>query len=195
MKQEYKALQAQIESKAAGEDGKLHITFYALAFGNIDSYGDVIEKGACAAFLKSDNKRRVRLCYQHERDTVIGVITSMKEDEKGLLCEADILPTSKGQDVQILLKEGAIDEFSIGYFADEFKYEKRDGYEDPVRVLTAITIVEISPVTRAANPAAVLIDAKSEDYKRALKSMSDEQLQALRKAVDDERMSRLVSGI
>ena len=41
-------------------------------------------------------------------------------------------------------------------------FEKVDGYAYDIRVLDAITIVEVSPVTRAANPQAVLIDAKNE---------------------------------
>ena len=65
--------------------------------------------------------------------------------------------------VQLLLDAGAIDEFSIGYYADKYRYEKREGYPYEVRVLEAITVIEVSPVTRAANPKAVLTDKKDED--------------------------------
>ena len=156
-----KATLAGIEVKATGEDGVLHIRAYALAFGNVDSWGDIIAEGAVDAFLKSEDYGRMALCYQHDTREVIGKITDAGVDEKGMWIEADILPTTTGKDVQTLIKGGAIKEFSIGYYADEYHYEKRDGYQYEIRVLTAITIVEVSPVTRAANEKAVLIDAKN----------------------------------
>jgi HK97 family phage prohead protease len=159
---QYKASLASIEKKEAGEDGILHIKAYALAFGNVDSWGDIIAPGACDEFLKSENFGRMALCYQHDINEVIGVITDAGVDEKGMWIEADVLPTTTGKNVQVLIKAGAVKEFSIGYYAEQYHYEKRDGYQFDIRVLDAITIVEVSPVTRAANPQAVLIDAKNE---------------------------------
>lgn len=159
---QYKSGLACIEQKEAGEDGVLHIKAYALAFGNVDSWGDIIAPGACDEFLKSENLSRMALCYQHNQQEVIGVIKAAGVDEKGMWIEADVLPTTTGKDVQTLIKAGAIKEFSIGYYANEYHFEKVDGYAYDIRVLDAITIVEVSPVTRAANPQAVLIDAKNE---------------------------------
>ena len=158
-----KATLADIEYKSAEDNSDtLHIRAYALAFGNVDSWGDIIVDGAVDDFLKSEDFGRMALCYQHDRTEVIGVITDAGVDAKGMWIEADILPTSKGKDVQMLIKAGAIKEFSIGYFADQYHYEKRDGIPYDVRVLEKITIIEVSPVTRAANPDAVLLDAKNE---------------------------------
>lgn len=157
---QYKSFVRPLESKEAREDGTLHIKAYALVFGNIDSYGDIIAEGACDAFLKSENSDRIRLCYQHDMNEVIGVITDKGVDANGMWIEADILPTTKGKDVQILMWGEAINEFSIGYWADEYHFEKRGSLE--VRILDAITILEVSPVTRAANPKAVVVDMKSE---------------------------------
>lgn len=160
---QYKASLASIEKKEAGEDGILHIKAYALAFGNVDSWGDIIAPGACDEFLKSENFGRMALCYQHDINEVIGVITDAGVDEKGMWIEADVLPTTTGKNVQVLIKAGAVKEFSIGYYADEYHYEKKDGYQYDIRVLDAITIIEVSPVTRAANPEAVLINAKRDN--------------------------------
>ena len=159
---QYKASVASIERKEAGEDGVLHIKAYALAFGNVDSWGDIIAPGACDKFLASEDFKRMALCYQHNISEVVGVITGAGVDEKGMWIEADVLPTTTGKDVQTLIKAGAIKEFSIGYYATEYHFEKVDGYAYDIRVLDAITIVEVSPVTRAANPQAVLLDAKNE---------------------------------
>lgn len=159
-----KATLASIEVKEAGEGSDiLHIKAYALAFGNVDSWGDIIAPNACDKFLKSEDYARMALCYQHDTREVIGVITDAGVDEKGMWIEADVLPTATGKDVQTLIRAGAIKEFSIGYFADEYHYERREGYAQEIRILDAITIVEVSPVTRAANDKAVLIDAKRDN--------------------------------
>lgn len=151
-----------IEWKADGESDVLHIKAYACVFGNVDSWGDIIQPGACDAFLASANADRMRLCYQHNQNEVIGVITAKGVDAIGMWIEADVLPTTTGKDVQTLLRAGALDEFSIGYYADKYHYEKRDGYQGEIRILEQITIVEVSPVTRAANEKAVILDMKNE---------------------------------
>lgn len=161
---ESKAVLANIEVKEVGEQSDvLHIKAYALAFGNVDRWGDIIAQGAVDAFLKSEDYGRMALCYQHDIREVIGKITDAGVDEKGMWIEADVLPTTTGKDVQTLIRGEAIKEFSIGYYADEYHYEKREGYATEIRILDAITIVEVSPVTRAANERAVLIDAKNDN--------------------------------
>ena len=156
---------AHIEFKEDAQmgDDKLHIRAYALAFGTVDSWGDIIAEGAVDDFLKSEDFGRMALCYQHDITEVIGVVKDAGVDAKGMWIEADILPTTTGKDVQTLIRGGAIKEFSIGYYANEYHFEKREGYMQDIRILDRITIVEVSPVTRAANDQAVLIDAKSED--------------------------------
>lgn len=192
---QYKSTPTAIEVKTDGsEEGKLHIKAYVLAFGNVDSYGDVIAPTACDAFLKSANASRMHLCYQHQLDEVIGVITDKGVDDRGMWIEADVLDTRTGSDVQKLLKAGAIDEFSIGYVADEWSYSKTEDGRT-IRNLEAITIWEASPVTRAANPLAVLVDAKSEDARAAIGQLSDDALEALKSAVDDEYVRRIVSKL
>lgn len=198
-----KSIQGKLELKETREDGKMHIKAYALAFGNVDSYGDVILPTACDKFLASENAARMRLCYQHDRHEVIGVITDKGVDAIGMWIEADILPTSTGKDVQLLLDAGAIDEFSIGYYADKYHYEKRDGYEYELRILEDITVIEVSPVTRAANPKAILTDKKEdgktngnkpsksdtgmEDMKTQLETIEAKAAAAEKKAADLEK--------
>lgn len=181
---QYKASLASIEKKEAGEDGILHIKAYALAFNNVDSWGDIIAPGACDEFLKSENFGRMALCYQHDINEVIGVITDAGVDEKGMWIEADVLPTTTGKDVQTLIKAGAVKEFSIGYYVDEYHYEKKAGYQNDIRVLDAITVVEVSPVTRAANPEAVLIDAKRDNNNPIKKeNMPENKIQELEQSL------------
>ena len=158
-----KSIPGKLELKETREDGVMHIKAYALAFGNVDSYGDVILPTACDKFLASEEADRMRLCYQHDRADVIGVITGKGVDSYGMWIEADILPTALGKDVQLLLDKGALNEFSIGYRTDKCFYEMREGYKYEIRVLEEITIREVSLVSIAANPKAVLLDKKDEE--------------------------------
>lgn len=157
-----KTAAARVEVKGEGEGGILHIKAYALAFGNIDSWGDIIMPGACDGFLAGPDADRMALCWQHDRATVIGKITDKGVDDYGMWIEADVLPTSAGSDAAILLKNGAVKEFSIGYRANKYHFEHKEGYDYDIRILEDITVVEVSPVTTAANPAAILISAKAD---------------------------------
>lgn len=163
---EQKWADARLEIKSEGlADGiLLHIKAYALAFGNVDSWGDIILPGACDDFLKSEDADRMALCWQHDMRTVIGKITAKGADEYGMWIEADILDTVAGRDAAVLLKAGAVKEFSIGYRADKYRWEKRDGYDYDIRVLEALTVYECSPVTRAANASAIVISAKAFEH-------------------------------
>ena len=193
MEIQFKNHSGSIEVKKEKDDGALSIRAYALAFGNIDSYGDIIKTGACDKWLHSDDSSRCALCYQHDIHNVIGVITAKGVDDKGLWIEADILPTQQGKDVQILMQAGAIKEFSIGYYAESWTYGKVDGNE--VRYLEEISIVEVSPVTRAANPLATLTDMKAEDMAGQLSAMSDSQLVSLQGAVKEEIAKRIITKL
>lgn len=157
-----KTAAARVEVKGEGEGGILHIKAYALAFGNIDRWGDIIMPGACDGFLAGPDADRMALCWQHDRATVIGKITDKGVDDYGMWIEADVLPTSAGNDAAILLKNGAVKEFSIGYRANKYHFEHKEGYDYDIRILEDITVVEVSPVTTAANPAAILISAKAD---------------------------------
>lgn len=157
-----KTAAARVEVKGEGEGGILHIKAYALAFGNIDSCGDIIMPGACDGFLAGPDADRMALCWQHDRATVIGKITDKGVDDYGMWIEADVLPTSAGNDAAILLKNGAVKEFSIGYRVNKYHFEHKEGYDYDICILEDITVVEVSPVTTAANPAAILISAKAD---------------------------------
>lgn len=186
----FKTLNHSIEVKSES-DGKLHIRAYACAFGNVDSYGDIIEPTALDEFLKSEDAARMKLCYQHNFSEVIGVITDKGVDAYGMWFEADIIDTTTGQDVQKLLKAGAINEFSIGYYTTDWHEEKVD--DEYIRHLDAISIVEISPVTRAANPKAILLDAKSEEMTSSLREMKKEDFERLHQAVNEEYARRVLA--
>lgn len=194
MEMERKSVEALVEVKAS-EDGVTRIRAYALAFGNPDSYNDIITSGACDKWLASPMADRMAFCWQHDFDKVIGKITAKGVDERGMWFEADILPTRYGKDAATLIKAGAIREFSIGYRADEYHYAKTDGDSDTIRYLDAITVFEVSAVTLAANDRATLESVKSLPEAIDLSGLPDAELERLAENVETELDKRVMSKI
>ncbi len=142
----YKHLDFQI--KAVKDDG--FFSGYASVFDVVDSYGDIVRKGA---FLRSidDFKEKGKMppvLWQHRPDSPIGVYTDMKEDDKGLYVEGNLLindvPQAKA--THALLKAGAINGLSIGYRVNDGKWGENDHYE-----LLDLKLFEVSVVTFPAN--------------------------------------------
>lgn len=126
---------------------------YAAVFGNVDDGGDVIEKGAFAATLVDDG-HRVKICWQHDPREPIGKPLELREDDKGLYIKAKISLTQRGKDALALLRDGVIHELSIGY--DVVKHAN----EGSVRKLRQIKLWEVSLVTWAMNPLALVTSVK-----------------------------------
>ncbi len=193
---------ARLEIKAAGEgrdDVALHIKAYGLAFGNIDSWGDIILPGACDKFLASDEADRMALCWQHDRSTPIGIITDKGVDDYGMWIEADILKTTAGNDAALLIKSGAVKEFSIGWRPVKYHYEHKDGYDYDIRILEEIEVLEVSPVTIAANKKAVIISAKADpnhnNNPKPKNIMTPEEIKAMRESIEKEATEKVASEL
>lgn len=146
---DFKAIPTQF--KASGDRS---IEGHAAIFGNRDSYGDIIEKGAFARTLS--NASRVKVLWQHDPSNPIGKPLEMREDDRGLFVKARIADTTQGRDAMALFDAEVIDELSIGYDAvvEEWDNEKN------VRYLKEIRLWEFSPVTWAANELAKITAVK-----------------------------------
>lgn len=136
--------------------GGMKFSGYASKFNDIDSYNDTIAPGAYKNTL-SNRKRPVRMRWNHYGE-IIGKWVILKEDDFGLYVEGELTPNhSKAEDVYALLKHGAIDGLSIGFYLKEF-----DIKEDGVRVIKEAELVEISVVEEPADLGATIGDVKSE---------------------------------
>lgn len=157
------------------EGSNLYLEGYAAVYGNVDSYNDIIQAGAFDSFLATEEVKRVKFCYNHDIYQVIGVVEELKSDEKGLYFKVKLSNTTLGKDVAVLIEDGALSEFSIGYKTEDSIYK-----DDGVRVLTKLFLYEFSVVSRAANPKAVLTDSerKDEEVKTDLSKMDYTQLKS-----------------
>jgi len=139
-----------LDVKALADDG----TFegYGSIFGNVDSYGEVVEPGAFTASLVDGRRkgRTVKLLWQHDPDQPIGVWDDLAEDSKGLYVKGRLLKDAspKAAEAYGLLKAGALDGLSIGYRVIEAApHPDKQG----ILSLKKLDLKEVSIVTFAAN--------------------------------------------
>lgn len=175
-------LTENLSVKSEGEH--LYLEGYAAVYGNVDSYKDIIQVGAFDAFLATEEAKRVKFCYNHDMAEVIGKVEEIKSDERGLFFRAKLSNTTRGKDVAILIQDGALTEFSIGYKTEDYIYK-----DDGVRLLTKLFLYEFSVVPRAANPKAVLTDSerKEEEIVTDLSSMDYAQLESKLEELEAQR--------
>lgn len=147
-----------ITETKSDESGNLTIVGYGAVFGNIDSYGDVIEKGAFSKTLL-ERVGRIAFCYQHDIWRPIGKIDEILEDDRGL--KLTVVLSASEKDIQTKVKEGILKEMSIGYRTMESKAEVREGKD--INLLTEIKLIEVSLVTVAANPLAIVESMKTDE--------------------------------
>lgn len=153
-----KNLAFTFDVKSVDAEGKF--SGYLAVFGNLDSYGDKIKKGAFKATLKdfAARGRKVPILWQHRWDAPLGVFDVLKEDDTGLYVEGQLLVADVRQaaEAHALMKAGAITGMSIGFETVAYKVDK-----DGNRELTEIKLWEGSIVTFPANDEARIDAVKS----------------------------------
>lgn len=155
MNVEYITVPLEVKSLESGQ-----FEGYGSTFGNTDLGGDVVMKGAFKESLERWRKESdwPQMFWMHRPDQIPGVWLDMHEDAKGLRVKGELLPTSIGNDVKILMGRRAVKALSIGFSLDsQDDYEFRDG----VRLLHRINLWETSPVSMPMNPKAKISAVKS----------------------------------
>jgi HK97 family phage prohead protease len=168
----------------AAEPQSMSFTGYGAVYGNVDSYGDVIQSGAAARYLSDVHAGRTPwplMLSQHggmgltaEDMTPVGVWTRLSEDGRGLRVEGRLADTPRGREIYSLMKmepRPALDGMSIGYVAKT--WTPRTKPEEPKRLLTDIELLEISVVSRPANRLARIDGVKSIEQLMTLRDCED----------------------
>lgn len=154
MKKEIKTF--PFEVKATQEENNI-FTFegYASTFGNIDYGDDIIVRGAFANSLASN--AQVPILWQHQMTEPVGVSVQLYEDDKGLYIKGNLPKDDTLVSGRIIpqMKVGSIREMSIGFFTKESDNEKG------IRLLKEVELFEVSLVTKAMNPQALVSGFKS----------------------------------
>lgn len=145
------------------------ITGYGSVFGNVDSWGDVVEKGA---FLRTIEQRKIPILWQHNSDEPIGLWDEISEDDYGLKMRGHLLidDVAKAKEAYALVKSGVVNGLSIGYIPKDYSYDVEN-----YRHISDVNLYEVSLVTFPANEKAIITDIKSDDLniRRAEKALVD----------------------
>ncbi|MEM8979401.1 MAG: HK97 family phage prohead protease [Pseudomonadota bacterium] len=140
----------ELEKKFCTSDQSLRlvdqyqIEGYASMFGRVDNGGDIVERGAYEKCLEAKSgPGQIKMLWQHDPATPIGVWDSITVDEVGLYAKGRLLEdVQKAREAAALLTARAIDGLSIGYRT--LKSKKSEAGQ---RLLTEIDLWEVSLVT------------------------------------------------
>lgn len=138
------------------------ISGYASVFGNVDSYGDIVVKGAFSRFLSEARVKGkvIPVFYGHNMEDPkanIGRVIELREDEYGLWFKAqlDLSGNTYGRVVYEQLKDGRLDSVSFGFSVVDAANTDA-GYE-----LRDLELYEISVVPIPANKEAMITEVKA----------------------------------
>lgn len=160
--------QIMTDVKAVGEAGEGVFTAYASVFGNKDSYGDVVLKGAFAKHLE-DHGEQFPVYWAHRMDDPdmnVGVTTKAVEDDNGLLVEVQLdVESAKGAQVYRLLKSGRVKQMSFAYDIVDSSDVNGGVFEGGYRELRELKLHEISIVPIGANQETRILSVKQQGEK------------------------------
>jgi uncharacterized protein len=118
------------------------VTGYASLFNVQDNGRDVVKRGAFANSLKKRGPKEVRFLWSHNQHEPIGVLTELREDEKGLKFTGEILPETRYGPTAIALIEKKGLKVSIGYktITPKFVNDVRELHEVDLREVSLVTL-------------------------------------------------------
>jgi HK97 family phage prohead protease len=143
---------ADFEVRATTEDDSDYMSFrgYAAVFDSPSQplpFVETVRKGAFKKSLRSRNN--VRMYLNHDSNMLLATTRAgtlrLEEDDKGLLVDADLPPTTVGRDLSILMQRGDVDSMSFGFSVPR----GGDIYSEDgsTRELKEVRLFEVSVVT------------------------------------------------
>jgi HK97 family phage prohead protease len=156
-----------LEVKELTDEGQ--IEGYASIFGNVDNGGDKVMPGAFIEGLAKARQtgRKVKMLWNHNPDQPIGVWEDLAEDAKGLWVKGRlVMEVPRARETHALMKAGAVGGLSIGYRT------KASEPEGNVRLLKALDLYEISPVTFPMNERAKISSVKADGCEAIIEKLS-----------------------
>ena len=126
------------------------ISGYGSVFGVVDTYREVVAKGAFTeslAGLKAEGSF-LPMLWQHRSGEPVGVWDEFDEDDHGLKIAGQfVMESPTAAERFAFVKAGAVRGLSIGYYVLADTYNEKDR----IRTLTKLELVEVSVVTFPAN--------------------------------------------
>ena len=176
-----RAFQADLEIRRSG-DGRT-IAGICAPYGQTAQiadmngrYAETIERGAFARTIAERGPGKVKLLVQHEQQSLpIGRAVLLREDSAGLYGEFRVSKTAKGDEVLTLVRDGALDSFSIGFrpIRDRWSTDRT------LRTLLEARLDEVSVVSFPAYEAASILAVRARIAPQLL--AAQQRLHTLRK--------------
>lgn len=145
--------------KEVDEEG--HFSGYASVYNVIDAYRERVAPGAFAATLRKwqSRGRFPPALWQHRSGEPVGPFTLMREDEKGLYTEGQLLvnDVQRAREARALMKSKTVDGLSIGFNSVVEEWNN----EEKVLTLKEIDLWEVSIVTFPANSESLITEVRS----------------------------------
>ena len=134
-------------------------------FGNVDSDGDVITRGAFSKSIQergheSQSNRKIKFLRYHDFEHEIGVWKLLEESSEYLLGVGELGRSTKGNDAFLDYQDEIITEHSIGFMLMPDKIQVR---EDGLRELNEVFLMEGSAVTFGANSETPVFNVSGKD--------------------------------
>jgi HK97 family phage prohead protease len=159
------------EFKADDDDGNGSFEGRASTFGEIDSYGDVVDSGAYAETIPEFLERGF-VGWGHDWTDPIGYFVDAKERSDGLFVKGVFHGDAESQRKRAIVQEraaaGKFIGLSIGF--QPIEWQMREVDERTVRALTKIKLFEVSLVT---------VPAERNSHVTSVKEALEDELPAL----------------
>lgn len=154
----------EIKSVKANQTGALTLSGHASVFDVIDSYGEVVRRGAFRKTLQERvPKGLVKLLIDHDwyrSVSVMGTVVRGEEDQVGLDFDAELTVARDIEPVLTRVREGHVTGLSIGYYAVRTS-PPEEGNTEVFQYLDEVKLMEISVVAFPANEEARIEALKS----------------------------------
>lgn len=134
------------------------VSGYFSKFGNKDSDGDIIQKGAYTKTIQ-ENFKRIKHLLDHDRTKAVGVIQELKEDDYGLYYVSKAGRHTLGQDFLKMAEDGIITEHSVTIVP----IKQKQSEELKANIITEVKMMEGSSLQFwGANEMTPIVGVKSE---------------------------------
>jgi len=143
---------SEVELRVDGEDAP-KITGYAAVFNTwADIGGWFRESIRPGAFAKTIKENDIRGLVNHDENFVLGrnkaKTLTLREDDKGLATTITPPGTTWANDLLVSMRRGDVNQMSFGFIVNKAEYD----YDKDERVLTDVTLFDVSVVTFPAYP-------------------------------------------
>lgn len=130
------------------------VAFYFATFDDVDKHGRKMDENAFRRTIKNNVKQWYHL-FNHNTSAIVGKVQEAGTDDTGAYVISKLLPTSLGQDLMTMYKEGVVNQHSFGF---EINHSvQMANYE----LVKEVRVHEVSTVTFAANENATTISVNS----------------------------------